>query len=104
MTVSALMGASRELILRVVEDKYELDFIEFSLDAKTGLLMLARSWTGMDLDENEVKSHLARAVSQGVPVYPDDAEAANHLTRLHISLFAEGFTIDRDGSLHGTNG
>jgi hypothetical protein len=28
MTASALIGASKELILRVVQDKYDVDFIE----------------------------------------------------------------------------
>lgn len=97
MTTWDLIGASRELILRVVEDKYELDFIEFGLDAKTGSLMLARTWSGIDLDENEVKKQLAGAVAQDVPVYPDDEDAADHLARLHVSLFTDGFTMDREG-------
>jgi Domain of unknown function (DUF4263) len=75
-----------------------LILLKFSLDAKTGSLMLARTWSGIDLDENEAKKLLAGAVSQDVPVYPDDEEAADHLHRLHASLFAEGFTADHEGN------
>lgn len=56
-STASLVGTARELILRVVGDEeYEIDIVDFCLDAATGMLRLSKSWTALDLDSNGAKA------------------------------------------------
>ncbi|SRR5260370_26571689 len=79
------------------DGKFEIAFIVYSLDAKSGCLIVQHAFTGLENDENEVKQVIAAAIAQNVPLYPNDQEAATHLERLHAALLSDGFEAKLGG-------
>jgi len=92
-----IIGVCRELIVFVVDDHYEFDLIGFSLDAKTGNLMLSNSWRIADADSNSAKEILATCMALDIPVYPEDDEAAIAHAALVDVLLTDGFQSELDG-------
>jgi hypothetical protein len=97
LTTSTLTGISKEMILRVTEEGFEIDHIIFFVDAASGNLVLAKGFTALDVDEEEVKLTLGSAIAQDVPFYPDDEDAAEHLARLHSALYSDPVAIEENG-------
>jgi hypothetical protein len=82
-----MIGVCRELILRTVEDGFEFDLVSFAIDAPSGRLVLARTWTMLEVDAAHAKRTIATTMALEVPVYPEDEEAAVALASLLNSIY-----------------
>jgi hypothetical protein len=96
-TAGSIMAASKEVILVLNKDQFEMTFVGYVIDAARGCLVLAPSWQALELDDEGVKNLLASAISHDIPVYPNDDAAASQFARLYASLYTDGFISEIDG-------
>lgn len=96
--IHSMIRTSREVILSEEPDGTHLIIIGFSIDANTGCLSLAKTFDvfGFD-DDDDLKRVLALAVSEDVPIYPENRASVPRLAALYESLFAKGFTAEVHG-------
>ena len=99
-----LVGACKEIIFDIKEDKTVFHAISYSFGVDTAQIILEHVFTisfddheGEDL-ENEIIKVLGSAAGLDVPVYPNTESLQPELARYHRKMLIEGFTtLDTDG-------
>lgn len=94
------LGGSRELILHYKNpDEFELEAINFALDAATGELVLGHGWRAIKLSRDDVKEQLAHATAYSIPVYPNNEESSQYLQAIYADLIANGIEVEHEGKM-----
>lgn len=92
----AIVGAAREVILCKTGDSIKFIVIGIGLSARNGALEIARTWEIRVNDFDEATVIVATALTEMVPVHPEDDESGVLLVKIHQSILDEGFVAKRE--------
>lgn len=95
-----LLQNSKEVILKKdAKGNFVFNFVSFGIDTSTFQIVLSNSLEVSEIgDLEKIKSYLALAIIEEVPIYGDDETIQDELIKLQKDILENGFKTELDGN------